>query len=44
VLVAKDFGKTGVGTTGDLNDDGTVDVLDLVLVSIHFGESYIQFP
>ena len=36
------MGETGVGVIGDVNGDGTVDILDLVLVGRYFGESYTQ--
>jgi len=41
VLVAGDFGKSGVGIQGDANGDGVVNIFDLVLVAGHFGESIV---
>ena len=41
VLVAGNFGKSGVGIQGDANGDGVVNIFDLVLVAGHFGESIV---
>ena len=44
VLVAMNFGATGVGITGDVNADGIVGVADLVFVAKHFGEGAAAAP
>jgi hypothetical protein len=38
VLLAKNFGKTGIDVVGDINGDGKVDALDLDMLIKHFGE------
>ena len=44
VLVAINFGNTGVGITGDVNADGVIDISDLVLVAKRFGEDVAAAP
>ena len=38
VLVAINFGATGIGTSGDVNADSVIDIFDLILVAKRFGE------
>ena len=44
VLVASNFGETGVGISGDVNSDGVIDIFDLVLVAKRFGEDVAAAP
>ena len=44
VLVASNFGETGVGISGDVNSDGVIDIFDLVLVAKRFGEDVTAAP
>ena len=44
VLVATNFGETGVGISGDVNADGVIDIFDLVLVAKRFGEDVAAAP
>ncbi len=44
VLVASNFGETGVGISGDVNSDGVIDIFDLVLVAKRFGEDVSAAP
>lgn len=39
MIVAGAFGESGKGLTGDVNSDGEVDIIDLVIVACHFGET-----
>ena len=44
LLVASNFGETGVGISGDVNADGVIDIFDLVLVAKRFGEDVAAAP
>lgn len=44
VLVAINFGETGIGTSGDVNADGVIDIFDLILVAKRFGEDVAAAP
>ncbi len=41
VIVASQFGRSGIGLNGDVNGDGVVNVFDLVLIGSHFGKSTV---
>ena len=40
MLVGSNFGQTGPGIPGDINQDEVVNIIDLVLVGSHFGEVF----
>ena len=40
--LGKAFGTSGEGLPADVNNDGAVDISDLVIVGIHFGETTNQ--
>jgi len=42
MLVVHSFGKPGKGTPVDMNDDGNVNIIDLIIISAHFGEKTSQ--
>ena len=37
-MVGANFGLSGPGLAADINGDGLVDIFDIILVSVNFGE------
>jgi hypothetical protein len=44
VTVAGQFGQSGNDLDGDVNGDGMVNILDLVIIAGHFGETIPAAP